>query len=608
MTKNSDHKNKILKRGQILKEFRWDIESLYKNDQEWEQDCHQVEQLINQLLTYQKSFTQEANSFLNVLKLKDSISELLQKIYTYAHMRKDEDNNNSHYQSIFYQACCLLVKAEEALSFIESGILALDFEKLKGWLKEVKQLQVYQHYLEKVYRKKEHILSPVEEQIIARSGEMAMVFEDSFQLLSYADLTFPRVKDENGQIIPITQSNFISLLKSGDRDFRKNIFKKYYRVYQQHRNIYASLLAGSIKKDGFYSKSRRYQNSLEAALFEDNISVDVYNNLIDIVHKNIHLLHDYMQLKGDFLHLDYLHMYDIYAPLSEDTLRIDYHEAQTIILDSLLPLGEFYLSVVKEGFRERWIDVYENKGKTSGAYSTGSYGSKPFILMNYQSTLEDVYTLTHELGHSLHSYFTNKTQPFIYSDISIFLAEIASTTNEVLLTYHLLNQVSNKTDQITILHHFLEQFRTTFFRQAMFAEFELMIHRKQEGGESLTTDSLAQQYADLNSFYYGKNVIIDQEITLEWARIPHFYYHFYVYQYATGFAAAITLARTIMQEGPAAARRYIDFLSKGSADYPVSILKRAGVDVTATDYLADALQLFSELLGQLRSSAEDQVR
>jgi len=607
MTESSDHKNKILKRGQILKEFRWDIESLYKNDTEWEQDYHQVEQLINELLTYQKSFTQEASSFLNVLKLKDSISALLQKIYTYAHMRKDEDNDNSLYQSIFSQACHLLVRAEETFSFLEPGILALDVEQLKGWLKEEKQLQVYQHYLEKIYRKKEHVLSPAEEQIVARSGEMAMVFEDSFQLLSYADLSFPGVKDEQGIITPISQSNFIPLLKSPSRKFRKKIFKKYYSVYQQHRNIYASLLTGSIKKDNFYSKSRRYQNSLEAALFDDNISVDVYNNLIDMVHKNIYLLHDYMQLKRDLLHLDCLHMYDLYAPLSGDTLRIDYQQAQTIILDSLLPLGEFYLSVVKEGFRERWIDVYENKGKTSGAYSTGSYGSKPFILMNYQSTLEDVYTLTHELGHSLHSYFTNKSQPFIYSDISIFLAEIASTTNEVLLTHHLLSQVSNKTEQINILNHFLEQFRTTFFRQAMFAEFELMIHQKQERGESLTADLFCQQYADLNRFYYGKNVIIDQEICLEWARIAHFYYHYYVYQYATGFAAAIALARKIREEGPTAVRRYVDFLSKGSADYPVSILKRAGVEVTATDYLADALQLFNELLGQLRSNAEEQL-
>ncbi|MDD4896126.1 MAG: oligoendopeptidase F, partial [Atribacterota bacterium] len=599
MAKASNKKSKIIPRSQISDKFRWDIDSLYEKDEQWQKDCLKIEELLSKLLALKPNFTREVDSFLKCLQLKDKISTLLQKIYTYAHMRKDEDNNNNIYQSFFYQASTLLVKAEESLSFIEPGILSLEQGKLKKWLQGNKQLKVYQHYLEDIYRKKEHILSPEEERIISRTGEMAQVFEYSFELLSYADLSFPKIRDKNGIITPITHSNFITLLRNKNREFRKKIFQGYYQTYQQHRNIYATLLAGSIKKDQFYSSIRKYKDSLEAALFKDNIPVKVYSNLLDLVHQNIHFLHKYMQLKCDYLDLDRLRMYDMYAPLIAETLTVDYPEAQNIILESLKPLGEVYLSIVKEGFRERWIDVYENEGKTSGAYSTGSYRSKPYILMNYQGTLEDVFTLTHELGHSVHSFLAHKDQPFIYSDISIFLAEIASTTNEVLLTYYLLSKLKNKREKIIILNHFLEQFRTTFFRQAMFAEFELLIHQAQEKGEALTADFLCQKYIDSNQFYYGENVIIDRAISMEWARIPHFFYHYYVYQYAIGFAVAIALTRKIIEDGSSVAARYLGFLKRGSSDYPISILKNTGIDPTSSGYLEDALSLFTGLLEQL---------
>jgi oligoendopeptidase F len=601
MKSNSESQSKIVSRKKISVQFRWDVESLYADTSDWERDCQRVEQLRYQLLKYKENFTRDVHSFLRCLQLRDKISVLIQSIYTYAHMRKDEDNNNDSYQSIFYRASGLMVNIEESLSFIDPGILSLDRNRLQEWMRENIQLSVYRHYLEDIFRKKGHILSPDEERIIAQAGEMAMIPENSFSMLSHADLRFSRVKDKEGKSIPISHGNFISLLKNKDRDFRKMVFKRYYQPYHQHRNTFAALLAGNLKKDRFYSKIRRYKNSLESALFEDNIPVSVYENLLDTVHKNIHLLHYYIQLKKEFLHLDPFHMYDIHLPLSEEMVHINYPEALSTIIHGLAPLGKSYLSVIKKGLRERWVDVYENKGKTSGAYSTGSYQGKPFILLNYQGTLEDVYTLAHELGHSLHSYYSNKNQPFIYSGYSIFLAEIASTTNEALLTNYLLARAQNKIEKLTILNHFLEQFRTTLFRQALLAEYERIIHIHDEKGESLTADWFSRQYADLNRYYYGNNVIVDKEVTLEWARIPHFYYHYYVYQYVTGFAAAIAISRKILQEGQPAVQKYLEFLCAGCSDYPITVLKQAGIDMTTGKPLEEAMKLFGELLAQLEN-------
>ncbi len=598
---SNSRKEKIISKHVVSKEFRWDIESLYRKTEEWQEDCLKLEKLLIELQEFKQRFIQEPGLFLNCLQLKDEIFQLTQKIYTYAHMRKDEDNRNSLYQSFFYQASSLMVKIEKEFSFIEPAILSLKYNKLKKWLQDNDELKLYQHFLEKIYRRKEHILSPEEENIIAQAGDMAQVFEYSFELLSYADLNFPKIKNEKGIIIPITQSNFTTLLRDKNREFREKVFQNYFNVYQEHRNIYAALLAGNIKKDGFYSSVRNFKDSLSAALFKDKIPTEVYTNLLDSVHHNINLLHRYSKLKRDYLHLDSLHMYDLYVPLTEENLKIDYQEAKNIVMESLKPLGETYLSIIQEAFRDRWIDVYESKGKTSGAYSTGSYGGKPFILMNYQGTLEDVYTLAHELGHSVHSYLINKNQPFIYSDVSIFLAEIASITNEVLLTHNLLHKLKNKREKIIILNHFLEQFRTTFFRQVMFAEFELILHQAQESGKALTADFFSQEYANLNRFYYGKDVIIDDEISLEWARIPHFFYHYYVYQYATGFAVATALSRKILDGGSSAAEEYIDFLARGSSDYPLSILKNIAIDPTASDYLEDTFTLFNNLLEQFQN-------
>lgn len=600
MKKKNKENNKILLRKNISQEYRWDVKSLYDSIDNWENDFLKAEKLRNELIKYKDSFLLDDKSFLQCLLLKDEVSKIMQNLLTYAHMRKDEDNQNEKYQSIYYRSTNLLTKIEDNIAFIQPGILSLKYKTLREWINKNNKLKLYKHYIEDIYRKKSHILRPNEEKIIAQAGEMAMVPENTYDLLSNADLRFPKVKDKEGNIITISQSNFISLLRNRDRQLRKKVYKKYYQPYKQHRNTFAALLGGNLKKDRFFSHTRKYRNSLEAALFEDNIPVSVYDNLLRIVHENIELLHNYIMIKKDYLNLKKLHMYDMYVPLTEKTVQIDYLDAQDIVIKSLSPMGNEYQSIVKKGFNEKWIDVYENRGKTSGAYSTGSYQSKPFILMNYHGTIEDVYTLSHELGHSLHSYYTNKRQPFIYSNYPIFLAEIASTTNEVLLTNYLLNKAASQNDKLIILNHFLEQFRTTLFRQTMFAEYEKILHEYEASSGSITAEWCSEKYSDLIRYYYGENVIIDDEIKLEWARIPHFYYNYYVYQYATGFAAAIAFSRMILADGNKATEKYLEFLSKGSSDYPIDILKKSGIDMTKVNPISEAIKLFSELLTQLK--------
>ena len=600
MKKKNKENNKILLRKNISQEYRWDVKSLYDSIDNWENDFLKAEKLRNELIKHKDSFLLDDKSFLQCLLLKDEVSKIMQNLLTYAHMRKDEDNQNEKYQSIYYRSTNLLTKIEDNIAFIQPGILSLKYKTLREWINKNNKLKLYKHYIEDIYRKKSHILRPNEEKIIAQAGEMAMVPENTYDLLSNADLRFPKVKDKEGNIITISQSNFISLLRNRDRQLRKKVYKKYYQPYKQHRNTFAALLGGNLKKDRFFSHTRKYRNSLEAALFEDNIPVSVYDNLLRIVHENIELLHNYIMIKKDYLNLKKLHMYDMYVPLTEKTVQIDYLDAQDIVIKSLSPMGNEYQSIVKKGFNEKWIDVYENRGKTSGAYSTGSYQSKPFILMNYHGTIEDVYTLSHELGHSLHSYYTNKRQPFIYSNYPVFLAEIASTTNEVLLTNYLLNKAASQNDKLIILNHFLEQFRTTLFRQTMFAEYEKILHEYEASSGSITAEWCSEKYSDLIRCYYGENVIIDDEIKLEWARIPHFYYNYYVYQYATGFAAAIAFSRMILADGNKATEKYLEFLSKGSSDYPIDILKKSGIDMTKVNPISEAIKLFSELLTQLK--------
>lgn len=595
-------KNKIKKRSEVDPKYTWDVDSMYSSENDWEDDFKKVSEKINEIKRYKGQILKDSTTLLEVLKLKDEISRTLHNLFAYANMKKDEDTSNSKYQGLTDRASSLIVKVEGALSFIVPELLSKDEDLIRRYIKEESQLKVYDHYLNEIIRQKKHILSEKEEAIIAQVGEVANGPENIFSMLNNADLEFPTIKDENGDEITITHGRFIPLLENKDRRVREEAFKGLYNTYTKFRNTFASTLSTDVKKNIFYSKVRKYNSSLEASLDDNNIPVKVYDNLIKAVHNNLEYMHRYVKLRKKALGVDKLHMYDLYTPIVEDIdMNIDYQQAKEKVIEGLKPLGNKYNDIVKEGFNSRWIDVYENKGKRSGAYSGGTYDSKPFILLNYQNTLDNVFTIAHEMGHSMHSYLSKTNQPYIYSGYSIFVAEVASTVNEALLMDYLLNNAKTKKEKLYILNHYLEQFRATVYRQTMFAEFEKIIHEEVEQGKSLTADNLSNIYKDLNKKYYGDEIVIDDEIAMEWARIPHFYYNFYVYQYATGFSAAIDLSQKILEDGNEAVDKYLNFLKSGSSDYPIEVLKKAGVDMTQEYPVDNALKLFGKLVDKMES-------
>ncbi|KGG80808.1 oligopeptidase PepB [Caloranaerobacter azorensis H53214] len=589
-------------RNQIEEKFKWNLESMYENDEKWEEDFQIVKKLIEQIKQYKNRVGESGKTLLEVLELESKILRIVENVYTYAKMRKDEDTRNDKYQALTDRATSLMVEVEESTSFIVPEILLIDESILNDYFENVEGLKLYRHYIERIVRRKKHYLSPEEEAIIAQAGELANSPETIFGMLNNADMKFPTITDEKGNEITITHGNFIKLMESKDRRVRKDAFKGLYDTYNKYRNTFAVTLSSNIKKDIFYSKVRKYNSSLEAALDVNNIPVEVYDNLIKAVHDNLSSMYRYVKLRKKVLGLDELHMYDLYTPLVKDIdMEIPYEEGKKIVLEGLRPLGDEYIEIVEEGFNSRWIDVYENRGKRSGAYSWGTYDSYPFILLNYQNNLDSVFTLAHELGHSLHSYYSRENQPYIYGDYSIFVAEVASTVNEAILMEYMISKAKNKDEKLYLLNHYLEQFRGTVYRQTMFAEFEKMIHEEIENGRSLTADSLCRMYKELNRKYYGPDIVIDDEIAMEWARIPHFYYNFYVYQYATGFSAAIALSQKILKEGRESVDRYINFLKSGNSDYPINVLKKAGVDMTTPQPVDNALKLFNKLLDEMES-------
>ncbi|QIB26393.1 oligoendopeptidase F [Caloranaerobacter azorensis] len=589
-------------RNQIEEKFKWNLESMYENDEKWEEDFQIVKKLIEQIKQYKNRVGESGKTLLEVLELESKILRIVENVYTYAKMRKDEDTRNDKYQALTDRATSLMVEVEESTSFIVPEILLIDESILNDYFENVEGLKLYRHYIERIVRRKKHYLSPEEEAIIAQAGELANSPETIFGMLNNADMKFSTITDEKGNEITITHGNFIKLMESKDRRVRKDAFKGLYDTYNKYRNTFAVTLSSNIKKDIFYSKVRKYNSSLEAALDVNNIPVEVYDNLIKAVHDNLSSMYRYVKLRKKVLGLDELHMYDLYTPLVKDIdMEIPYEEGKKIVLEGLRPLGNEYIEIVEEGFNSRWIDVYENRGKRSGAYSWGTYDSYPFILLNYQNNLDSVFTLAHELGHSLHSYYSRENQPYIYGDYSIFVAEVASTVNEAILMEHMISKAKNRDEKLYLLNHYLEQFRGTVYRQTMFAEFEKMIHEEIENGRSLTADSLCRMYKELNRKYYGPDIVIDDEIAMEWARIPHFYYNFYVYQYATGFSAAIALSQKILKEGRESVDRYINFLKSGNSDYPINVLKKAGVDMTTPQPVDNALKLFNKLLDEIES-------
>ena len=588
-----------MERSTIENKFKWTIDEMYPNEESIEKDIQKVKELIEEVKRYKGILADSEENLFKALNISEETSRILQNLYVYTHMKSHEDTRINKNQGNATKTDMLSTELSMATSYMVPEIIAMDSEKLENYLKTEK-LSHYKKYVDDILRLKPHTLNEREEELLAAVADLSGVPENVYDMLSFADLQFPEIEDENGEKVRVTHSNFSLFLKSKDARVRKDAFEAMYGVYGQYKNTFASTLYGGIKSEIFYAKTRKYESALQGSLFQDNVSVDVYNNLIDAVHENLDTLNDYIDLKKKFLGLDKINMYDLYVPLTESfDMEIPYEKAQKIILEALKPLGEEYLENVKKAFAEGWIDVYGNEGKQGGAYSWGSYDSKSYILMSYKDDLNSLFTLIHEMGHSMHSFYSKNNQPYLYSGYKIFVAEVASTLNELLLINYLLKNAKSKEERVYLLNYYLEQFRTTVYRQTMFAEFEKICHGKVEEGEPLTAEDFNNIYYDLNKKYYVESCEVNEEIALEWARIPHFYSNFYVYKYATGFSAASALSKQILEEGESAVSRYKEFLKSGGSEFPLDQLRKAGVDMEKKESVDEALHVFKDLVKQL---------
>lgn len=592
--------NKIPQRHEVPQEYTWALEDLYATEDAWKQDMEKLKAMLPQISAYQGKLGECSKSLLGFLKLQDEVSILLDSFANYSFRKADEDTKNTKWQGYKDQTSGLYVSLSGAFSFAEPEILTISDETLEQFFAEEPDLAVYKRYLSNIRRKKEHILSNEEERIMAAAGDLMQAPGDINGLLNNADMTFPDVTDQDGNKLPVTHASFIPLLHNYDRSVRKEAFESLYSTYASLKNTSAAILSAQMKQLKFNADMRHYGSALEAALDETNVDTAVYRNLIEAVHDNMESMYKYVRLRKKLLNVDELHMYDLYVPMVADAeVSISFEEAKENVREALKVLGEDYISILDEGFANRWIDVYENVGKRSGAYSCGAR-KHPYVLLNHKDNLDSEFTLAHEMGHALHSYYSNKTQPVIDSDYVIFVAEVASTCNEALLMQYLLKQTSDKKQRAYLINYFLEQFRATLYRQTMFAEFELKMSELVQNGESINAESACKIYHDLIDLYFGEDIVHDEQIDLEWARIPHFYYNFYVYQYATGFSAAIALSQKILKEGEPAVKSYIEnFLSAGCSKDPVSILKDAGVDMSTKAPIEEALKLFDSLIDEM---------
>ena len=590
---------KIPERNEIPEESQWALEDLYANDALWQDDLKKLSEGSGKLASFAGKISTSAKELLAFLRLGDETSELLDRLANYAMRRGDQDKRNSYYQGMVGQLMKELVAMDEKLSFQTPELMSISDETMEQFYRDEPGLELYRRHLEKIRRRKDHVLSACEEKLLAGAGEMAQTPQDTFSMFSNADIKFESAEDSKGEKHTISQGTYISCLESADRTLRKNAYENYYAAYQNYRNTCAACLNGQVKQLQFFANARKYPSSLDASLDATEVPTSVYHNLIETVHQNMDKMHRYVRLRKKLLGLDELHMYDMYTPLVADAdAHIEFEDAKKTVLEALSCMGEDYCKILKEGFDNRWIDVYENVGKRSGAYSAGT-PVHPFVLLNYTGTLDSQFTLAHEMGHALHSYLSTKTQPQVYSDYVIFVAEVASTCNEALLMEHLLGKTTDKKQRAYLINHFLDQFKGTLYRQTMFAEFELRIAELNQQGTPLTADVLCDEYRKLNTLYYGADVVQDDQIALEWARIPHFYYNYYVFQYATGYAAAIALSRKILAEGKPAVERYLGFLSGGCSKTPIDLLKGAGVDMTTAEPVNTALSLFGKLLDEM---------
>ncbi|PSP79509.1 oligoendopeptidase F [Halobacteriales archaeon QS_1_68_20] len=591
----------VSERSEIDEAYKWDLESVFASDDEWEAAYEEVGELIDELGTYRGRATEDGETLLELLELYEETMRRVEKVRAYARLRKDEDTRDQHYQALSARAQSLASEAHSAASFLGPELQELDRSELEDMMAETDGLAVYEHYFDDVLRMKEHTRSAEVENLLAEFGEVLSGPQEVYQMLSNADVEFPTVEGPDGEAVEITNSNFTTLLKRSDRDFRRRVYEGYFETWADLRNTVATAYEKSVTGDVKVAGVRGYDTVREAALDRPNVPVEVYDNLLETVHDNLGALHRHAELKREALDVDELRMWDLYTPLaSDEEPTVEYEEAKEHVVEAVGALGEDYQSRVAEGLESRWVDVYENEGKRSGAYSSGTYDTQPYILMNYQDDVSSMFTLAHELGHSLHSQLTSENQPYVYSDYEIFTAEVASTVNESLLTRHLLENVDDERFHRHVLDQYLERVRSTLFRQTMFADFELQAHRAKEEGDALTPDRLDEIYGDLKADFY-EPAVLDDHIAREWMRIPHFFRAYYVFQYSTGLSAAVALARQILDEGEPAAARYREFLERGSRAYPLELLRDAGVDMSSPGPIETAIDEYDDQLDEMAS-------
>ncbi|GGE51263.1 oligoendopeptidase F [Pullulanibacillus camelliae] len=587
-------------REAIPESERWDLEAIYESVEAWEEDFKKVKAMIPEVTAFKGKLSDSAATLFQALQKQDELTMTLSKLFAYSHMKADENTANATYQALNDRARNLAAGVGSSLSFFVPEILSMDEQKLKTFLDESDALKLYRQALDEINRERPHVLSEEKEALLAEASEVMSASSTTFGMLNNADMQLPTIQGEDGEDVEVTHGRYHSLIKSSDRRVREAAFKAMHGTYESFKNTFASTLGAAFKRDNFYARVRHYDSARQAALSGNNIPEEVYDNLVQTVNDHLHLLHRYVELRKRALKLEDLHMYDLYTPLVQDVdMKLSYEEAKELVLKGLAPMGEEYLNIIREGYDKRWIDVRETKNKRSGAYSSGTYGTMPYILLNWSNDINDAFTLAHELGHSLHSYYTRENQPYPYANYSIFVAEVASTCNEALLNDYLLKTTEDKKKKLYLLNNQLEGFRGTVFRQTMFAEFEKVAHERAANGEALTSELFSEIYYDLNQKYFGEGMTIDKEIAIEWARIPHFYNNFYVYQYSTGYSAAAALSQQILNEGESAVERYKAFLKAGSSDYPIEVLKRAGVDMTSPEPIKQAFKVFESVLDEM---------
>ena len=592
--------NKLPKRSEVETSLTWKLEDIFVSEKEWEEALNEALSLADEIVKFTGKITESADTLYKVLEIYEKCHLKFHLVNGYAFKMRDVDTTSTSSQTLYAKAMSAEVTASEKLAFIEPEIIAANDETVEKFYNEKPELVKYKIFITEIRRGKEHSLSPELEKLLAGTNELAELPYEGFATLSNADLKFPEITNEKGEKIQITNGRFVPLEESKDRALRKEVFEKYYETFGSFKNIWAILYAGQVKQLMFNARARKYSTTLEASVDGNNVSPEVYKNIVEAINDNLDKMHRYVRLRKKLLEVDELHMYDVYVPIVKDyEVKYTIEEAKELVLKAVEPLGANYVRLLEKAFAERWIDVVENEGKRSGAYSSGMYGVHPFVLLNFNGTLDNVFTLAHEMGHAMHSYFSNEAQNFLDSRYKIFVAEVASTTNEVLLMEYMLKHAKDSKERAYLLNHYMDSFKGTIYRQTMFAEFEKTSNEIAESGEPLTHENLTKLYLELNKKYYGEDMVSDELIGYEWMRIPHFYYNFYVYQYATGYSAAVAIAHRILEEGEVAVNDYMKFLHSGCTDDPVSLLKIAGVDMATKEPINSALEVFDRVIGEM---------